>query len=60
MALFLFIFAALCGLVAGFLAMMLLGVGWIGGAAVFFVTCYGVALVPFLFDVALEGRHRQP
>ena len=59
MALFLFIFAALCGLVAGFLSMMLTGIGWVGGAAVFFVTCYTIALLPFLVDVALDSRRRQ-
>ncbi|MEM1151784.1 MAG: hypothetical protein AAGI03_14740 [Pseudomonadota bacterium] len=58
MALFLFIFAALCGLVAGFLAMMLTGIGWAGGAVVFFVTCYAVALLPVLVDLALDARGR--
>lgn len=58
MALFLFIFAALCGLVAGFLSVMLAGIGWIGGATVFFVTCYGVAILPFLIDLAIEARRK--
>ncbi|MEL6934238.1 MAG: hypothetical protein AAFO17_14275 [Pseudomonadota bacterium] len=59
MALFVFIFAALCGLIAGFLAMMLTGIGWLGGVAVFFATCYGIALLPFLMDVVLDAhRHR--
>ncbi|MEO0752509.1 MAG: hypothetical protein AAFY25_11975 [Pseudomonadota bacterium] len=59
MALFLFIFAALCGLIAGFLAMMLTGIGWVGGTAVFFVTCYAVALAPLLLDLAFEARQRR-
>ncbi|MEL6646936.1 MAG: hypothetical protein AAFY35_15125 [Pseudomonadota bacterium] len=59
MALFLFIFAALCGLVAGFLTVMLTGVGWFGGTAVFFLTCYAVALFPFLLDLVLYGREGQ-
>ena len=59
MALFLFIFAALCGLVAGFLAMMLTGIGWVGGTAVFFATCYAVALLPLLLDLAMYGREGQ-
>ena len=59
MALFVFIFAALCGLIAGFLAMMLTGIGWLGGVADFFAKCYGIALLPFLMDVILDAhRHR--
>lgn len=60
MALFLFIFAALCGLIAGFLSMMLGGIGWTGGAVVFFLTCYGVALVPIVLDFITSARKRQP
>lgn len=59
MALFLFIFSALCGIVAGFLAMMLTGVGWLGGAAVFFATCYGIALLPFVLDIIMDARRRE-
>lgn len=60
MALFLFIFAALCGLIASFLSVIFTGIGWAGGTAVFFVTCYGVALAPLLLDLALDARHREP
>ncbi|MEM1363992.1 MAG: hypothetical protein AAGF94_20220 [Pseudomonadota bacterium] len=59
MALCLFIFASLCGLVAGFLAMMLAGIGWVGGVAVFFATTYGVATLPILLDLLLD-RHSHP
>lgn len=56
MALCLFIFASLSGLVAGFLVMMLAGVGWIGGVAAFFATCYAVAALPFLLDFVVGRR----
>ncbi|MEL7254805.1 MAG: hypothetical protein AAGL23_11565 [Pseudomonadota bacterium] len=56
MALSLFIFAALCGTVAGFLAMMLAGIGWAGGAVVFVLTCYVVTALPFLLDFVID-RH---
>ncbi len=59
MALCLFIFASLCGLVAGFLAMMLAGIGWAGGVAVFFATTYAVALLPVLLDLVLDRRGPQ-
>jgi hypothetical protein len=59
MAFFLFIFAGLCGLFAGFLSMMLLNITWLGAAAVFFVTCYSVALLPFLIDVVLDARRAE-
>ena len=56
MALSLFIFTALCGLVAGFLAMMLAGIGWGGGVAVFLATTYGVVMLPLLLDLLLDRR----
>lgn len=59
MALFLFIFAALCGLVAGFLTMMLTGLGWVGATAVFFATAYSVVLLPVLLDLAMDARARR-
>lgn len=59
MALFLFIFAALCGLIASFLTVILTGISWMGGIAVFFGTCYAVALLPFVFDLVVDARARQ-
>ena len=55
MALFLFIFAALCGLTASFLSVMLTGIGWTGGVAVFFAVCYAVALLPILIDLVIDA-----
>ncbi|MEM7733909.1 MAG: hypothetical protein AAF280_14170 [Pseudomonadota bacterium] len=59
MALCLFIFASLCGIVAGFLVMMLAGIGWVGGVAVFFATTYGVVMLPLLLDLLLDRRGHQ-
>ena len=56
MAIFVFIFGALCGIVTSFLALMLFDIGVLGGIAVFFVTCYGIALLPFLFDAVFDAE----
>ena len=50
MAIFVFIFSALLGAITALLAAMLFDVGIWGGLAVFFITCYGTALVPFMMD----------
>ena len=50
MAIFIFIFAALCGIITSLLGLMLFDIGLLGGIAVFFVTCYSIALLPILFD----------
>ena len=55
MAIFLFIFASLCGLVASFLTVMFTGIGWAGALAVFFATCYAIVLLPLVVDFMLDS-----
>ncbi len=55
MAIFLFIFASLCGLVTSFLMVMFTGIGWAGALAVFFATCYAIVLFPLVLDFVLDS-----
>ncbi len=56
MAIFLFIFAGLCGLITSFLSLMLLNFSWAGAGLVFFATCYSVAFLPVLLDMVMDAR----